>query len=42
MPNLLEISLALGVPESLRNVPKTYNVAVRLWTGCLHPLLENL
>jgi len=42
MLNLLEISLASGVPASLRNIPEKYNIIVRLWTNCFYRLLENL
>jgi len=42
MLNLLEISLASGVPASLRNIPDKYNIIIRLWTNCFYRLLENL
>jgi len=42
MLNLLEISLAPGVPSSLRNIPDKYNIIIRLWTNCFYRLLENL
>jgi hypothetical protein len=42
MLNLLEISLATGVPASLRNIPDKYNIIIRLWTNCFYRLLENL
>jgi protein SMG6 len=42
MLNLLEISLAPGVPVSLRNIPQKYNIIIRLWTNCFYRLLENL
>ena len=42
MLNLLEISLASGVPASLRNIPEKYNIIIRLWTNCFYRLLENL
>ena len=42
MLNLLEISLAPGVPASLRNIPEKYNIIIRLWTNCFYRLLENL
>jgi hypothetical protein len=42
MPNLLEISLTLGAPASLRNIPEKYNNTIRLWTNCSYRLLENL
>jgi hypothetical protein len=42
MLNLLEISLAPGVPVSLRNIPEKYNIIIRLWTNCFYRLLENL
>src|ERR1700694_136790 len=40
--NLLEISLSLSVPASLRNIPTKYNIIVRLWTYGFHKLLESL
>jgi protein SMG6 len=42
MLNLLEISLATGVPTSLRNIPDKYNIIIRLWTNGFYRLLENL
>ena len=42
MLRLLEISLAPGVPASLRNIPEKYNIIIRLWTNCFYRLLENL
>ncbi|KAA1471246.1 hypothetical protein DENSPDRAFT_776086 [Dentipellis sp. KUC8613] len=42
MRNLLEISLAHGVPTSLRNIPQKYNIIIRLWTHAFHRILENL
>jgi hypothetical protein len=42
MLNLLEISLAPGVPDSLRRIPEKYNIIIRLWTNCFYRLLENL
>jgi protein SMG6 len=39
---LLEISLASGVPASLRNIPNKYNIIIRLWTSCFYCLLKNL
>ncbi|KAI9463378.1 hypothetical protein F5148DRAFT_1313175 [Russula earlei] len=42
MLNLLEVSLAPGVPASLRNIPDKYNIVIRLWTNCFYRLLENL
>jgi protein SMG6 len=41
MLNLLEISLASGVPASLHNIPDKYTI-IRLWTKCFYRLLENL
>jgi hypothetical protein len=41
MLNLLEISLASGIPASLRNIPEKYNI-IRLWTNCFYRVLENL
>jgi hypothetical protein len=38
----MEISLASGVPTSLRNIPEKYNIIIRLWTNCFYRLLENL
>jgi protein SMG6 len=40
--NLLEISLASGVPAPLRNIPDKYNIIICHWTSCLYRLLENL
>ena len=42
MLNLMEISLASGVPASLRNIPDKYNIIISLWTNCFYRLLENL
>ncbi|KII90159.1 hypothetical protein PLICRDRAFT_124089 [Plicaturopsis crispa FD-325 SS-3] len=42
MHNLLELSLALSVPASLRNIPTKYNIIIRLWTHAFHKLLEAL
>ncbi|TFY73283.1 hypothetical protein EWM64_g10729, partial [Hericium alpestre] len=42
MHNLLEMSLAPGVPASLRNIPAKYNITIRLWTHGFHCILENL
>jgi protein SMG6 len=39
---LLEISLAPGGSASLRNIPKNYNIIIRLWTNCFYRLLDNL
>jgi protein SMG6 len=41
MLNLLKISLASGVPASLRNIPDKYNIIICLWTNCFYRL-ENL
>ena len=42
MLDLLAISLAPGVPASLKNIPEKYNIIIRLWTNCFYRLLENL
>jgi protein SMG6 len=42
MLDLLAISLAPGVPASLRQIPEKYNIIIRLWTNCFYRLLENL
>jgi len=42
MLDLLTISLAPGVPASLKNIPEKYNIIIHLWTNCFYRLLENL
>src|SRR5712691_4648152 len=42
MLDLLTISLAPGVPTSLKNIPEKYNIIIRLGTNCFYRLLENL
>jgi hypothetical protein len=40
--NLLEISLAPTVPESLHNIPMKYNIIIHFWTFAFHKILESL
>ena len=40
--NLLRLTLARGVPVSLRAVPDKYNLIMRLWLNGFHRPLENL
>jgi hypothetical protein len=40
--NLLEISLALKVPESLCNIPTKYNIIIPLWMFAFDKILESL
>ncbi len=42
MLNLLEISLVLGIPMLLCNIPEKYNIIIHLWTNCFYHLLKNL
>ncbi|KAL0947160.1 hypothetical protein HGRIS_013287 [Hohenbuehelia grisea] len=39
--NLLQMSLAPGVPATLRDIPKKYGMMLRLWNA-FYPLLEQL
>jgi protein SMG6 len=42
MHSLLNISLAPGVPASLRDIPKKYKIITRMWTHGFYRLLEAL
>ena len=42
MHNLLQLTLALNVPASLRNIPTKYNINIRLWTHAFNKPLEAL
>ena len=42
MLNLLTISLAPNVPASLKNIPKKYNIIIRLENNCFYHLFKNL
>ena len=40
--DLMAMSLAPGVPASLKNKPEKYNIIIRLRTDCFYRFLENL
>ncbi|KAJ3788582.1 hypothetical protein GGU10DRAFT_384891 [Lentinula aff. detonsa] len=40
--NMLEISLSPSVPSSLRDIPRKYNIIMRLWVTGFHKILQSL